>query len=248
MNVVKQAFEERRLEIDEYLKFLEALQIHAQSGTPRIGETPITQEQQKILYSSLYLQLYNLIEATANWCLEAVGRAIVDGRRWTPFDLAEKTRREWVRAIARTHHADDYEARLDEVIKLCDILADPRKPIEIWSMERGGGGNWDSVKLMRIADRIGFKLKIRRKVYQEAHRRVRDDKGALELIKDTRNKLAHGELSFSQCGEGVTITDLKTLRDRTVNYLLDVVASFEQYIQSHQFIVESKRPASGGLP
>jgi len=65
VNSIADSFEERLHEIDAYLDLLDALQRQAQSGPPKIGDFVITAQQQKILYSSVYLQLYNLVEATA---------------------------------------------------------------------------------------------------------------------------------------------------------------------------------------
>ena len=77
MEPLTKAFDDRLQEIDEYLSFLAALEVAVQNGTPRIGDMEITAEQQKILYSSVYLQLYNLVEATVTWCIEAVTNAAV---------------------------------------------------------------------------------------------------------------------------------------------------------------------------
>lgn len=81
------AFEDRLQEIDAYLTLMDALERQIQVGPPRIGGELITAQQQKILYSSVYLQLYNLVEATATWCVEAVASAAADGGRWRPNDL-----------------------------------------------------------------------------------------------------------------------------------------------------------------
>ena len=56
------SFEERLIEIESYLELLEALENQVRRGLPQFGEdgSTITVQQQKILYSSVYLQLYNL--------------------------------------------------------------------------------------------------------------------------------------------------------------------------------------------
>ena len=65
MATLEQSFEDRRQEIEAYLALLEVLDREVQSGRPpTIGETAITARQQRILYSAVYLQLYNLVEAT----------------------------------------------------------------------------------------------------------------------------------------------------------------------------------------
>ncbi len=68
------AFEERLTEIEAYLGFLEGIEAEARSGPPRLGADGvlITTQQQRILYSGVFLQLYNLIEATVVKCLDRV--------------------------------------------------------------------------------------------------------------------------------------------------------------------------------
>ena len=80
------AFEERLQEIEAYLDLLATLEDQIRSGPPRIGEAIVTSQQQKILYSSVYVQIYNLVEATITWCVEGVCAAAAD-------------------PTARTHHA-----------------------------------------------------------------------------------------------------------------------------------------------
>jgi MAE_28990/MAE_18760-like HEPN len=67
-----QAFDDRLQEINAYLSLLEALERQIREGPPRIGGETITGQQQRILYSAVYLQLYNLVEATATWRLSGM--------------------------------------------------------------------------------------------------------------------------------------------------------------------------------
>ena len=103
MDTLTETFEERLQEIDAYLDLLDALERQVHDGPPKIGGGTITAQQQKILYSAVYLQLYNLVEATVTWCLDAVCTAAADNGRWLPGDLTSELRREWIRTKARTH-------------------------------------------------------------------------------------------------------------------------------------------------
>ena len=86
---LSQTFEERLQEIETYLDLLEAFEV--QAGR-RIGEATVSAQQQKILYSSVYVQIYNLVEATITWCVEAVRSAAADHGRWKPGDLSPGSR------------------------------------------------------------------------------------------------------------------------------------------------------------
>lgn len=230
-----QPFEERIKEIDAYIELLEALNRQSQTGPPVIGGSVITTQQQKMLFASVYLQLYNLVEATATWCISAVAKATADGGAWRPGQLDSPIRKEWVRSTARTHTMWDF----------CEQLLQNR-PVAEWEIEKGGGGNWDVVAIEAISDRIGCTLNITPSVATAVKRHFRDDKNALAFVKDLRNKLAHGSISFEQSGENVTVTDLKDLKQRTVDYLRQVVQSFKQYVDDCCYLDVALRPVGGG--
>jgi len=248
MDALNQAFEDRLEEIEAYLALLEALERQVQKGTPMIGGvtttggTTITTQQQRILYSCVYLQLYNLVEATVTWCLDAVCAAATEQNRWSPGDLSDKLRREWVRSTARTHIDMNPEKRLNAAVEMCDLLIQALPHLKL-TVERRG--DWDDVAIQDITDRLGCVLQISHGVRSGIKQRIRDDKGPLVLIKDLRNKLAHGSLSFAECGDGVTVRDLKDLKDRTAGYLREVVAAFREYIDTYQFLAPQRRPMSG---
>jgi hypothetical protein len=242
---INQAFDERLQEIEAYIGLLEAMERQLQVGPPHIGGSVITVQQQRIMYSAVYLQLYNLVEATATWCITAVAKAAASGE-WKPSDLAVNLRREWVRRVARTHQSLNEGHRLVTTLEFCDMLL-KSQTIAPWEVEVGGGGNWDDWELESITERLGCELEISPAVRTAAKRHVREDKGALALVKFLRNKLAHGEMSFDQCGDGVTVADLKDIKDRTANYLREVVASFNRFIDNLHFLDVERRPYLGAF-
>ncbi|NEO97667.1 MAG: hypothetical protein F6K58_02960 [Symploca sp. SIO2E9] len=242
MDDLSQAFEERLQEIETYLDLLEALEKQVQEGLPQLGQNgaTITVKQQRILYSSVYLQLYNLVESTITRCLDAVSNSVIH-RSTHPGHLSDCLRREWVRFIARTHTELNYENRLESALDLCDHLV-RKLPVSTFEVEKGAGGGWDDNSIKKISTRLGFSLNITNNVYQKVKRPFRNDKGALEFIKQLRNELAHGSLSFAECGEGVTVSDLRELTELASLYLREVVACFKSSIDTYEFLIPEQRP------
>ena len=243
MSTLVLGFLERISEVEDYLAFLSAMEEQAQLGPPRLkgAKEPISVQQQRILYSSVYLQLYNVVEATMSHCLEAVADAARDSGRWKPGDLSVAMRREWVRATARTHETLTPDRRLENALLLCEHLV-AALPIATFEIDKGGGGNWDDAAIEEISKRLGFQLIVSTSVYSAIKRPFRDDLGPLALIKQLRNRLAHGSISFAQCSEDVTVGRLIDLKDKTVEYLNEVVSCFARYVESFEYLLAERRP------
>lgn len=244
MDALSIAFEERLQEIESYLDLLESLELEVRGGPPRIGGggVAITPQQQKILYSSVYLQLYNLIEASITKCLDAVTAAIADGGHWQAGDLSAQLRKEWVRYKARTHTDMSADKRLLHALQLCDFVVG-EQPVASFEVEKGGGGNWHDEHIEKISERLGLPLRINSTVRSNIKRNYRNEKGALQYIVDLRNNLAHGSLSFAECGEGMTVGELRDLKERTSLYLKEVVDSFGVFIDTYGYLCPASRPA-----
>lgn len=244
MEALTGPFEERFSEIEIYLEFLDGLDAVMKSGVPRLGgpDGPVvTVQQQRMLFSSVYLQLYNLVESTVTMCLDAVSKDAVVQGGWSPGDLTLEVRREWVRRIAQTHTEMAPDKRLTKAIKLCDdvIASLPTGPFEI---EKGGGGNWDDEEIWRIARRLGLTLNISAGANAGVKRVIRDDLGAMKLIVNLRNKLAHGSLSFVECGQYDTIVELRQIAVLVAAYMREVVDAFAAYIGGHGYLLPERRP------
>lgn len=244
MSALASGFQERLAEVEAYLDFLSMMEAQAKDGPPRFHGTEqrISAQQQRILYSSVYLQLYNLVEATMSRCIESVADAAKQSGRWKPGDLSDCLRREWVRVTARTHEDLTPEHRLESALSLCDHLV-ASLPIAAFDIAKGGGGNWDDVAIEAISQRLGFQLTVSEPVYSAIKRPFRDDLGPLALVKQLRNRLAHGAISFEQCAENITVARLIELKDKTVAYLKEVVDCFVAYVESCNYLLPERRPA-----
>lgn len=245
MGELSDNLEERYSEVEEYLRLIHAFEVAIQSGVPRIGETGpnITVKQQRILFSSVYLQLYNLIEATITNCLEEVGSQTSKDASCLPGKLNDQLRREWVRYTARTHVSMAPENRLNEALKMCDHLTSSGG-ITDFAIEKGGGGNWDDSAIEKITARIGCSFKASKPVRAGVKRKIRDEMGSMELIVNLRNKLAHGSISFSECGQYDTAGELEQLAKRVCSYLRELVATIEKYLSDSHYLHPNVRPAA----
>ncbi|OAI16483.1 hypothetical protein A1359_07480 [Methylomonas lenta] len=242
---LSRAFEERQAEVSTYIEFLQSLEQASRSGIPKLENVDhsISTDQQKILYSSVYLQLYNLVESTITRCLEAVTNAATNSGTLYAKDLSESLRSEWVKGMARTNKELSSDNRFLAAMELCEHLISNR-PITVLSITKGGGGNWDDTNIENTTLRVGFNLNISDDVKQGIRRHYRDGMGALSAVKTYRNKLAHGKISFVECANEVTVSDLQKLKDNTTAYLREVIDNFIAYIEGFEYLAPDRRPGN----
>jgi MAE_28990/MAE_18760-like HEPN len=246
MDEVQERYQERREEIEAYLDFLDAIEDIVRSGVPRLGNPTgraVTPQQQKILYAGVYLQLYNLVEATINGSLQAVTSAAGRSARWYAGDLTVELRREWVRHVAKTSIELGADKRLEQAIVLCDHLI-ATLPVSAFDIEKGGGGNWDDVRIHKVATRIGCRLSAHKRSITDVKRIFRNDLGAMALIVSLRNKLAHGSISFAECGQDDSVAGLRDLSTRVFAYLEEILQTFVKFINEYRFLRPESRPAA----
>lgn len=232
-NGIRSFFDERRDEVIQYLALMKEIDQSRRQGAALSveGQIAITPLQQHILYANVFVQLYNLVEATITRCLEALQTA-ADGYR--PDELTTPVLREWVRFKARTHSDRAYDKRLDAAVSLTDHLIGGLS-VGDFKIEAGGGGNWDDREIEKVARRIGCDLDVERAVRESAKRRIRDDLGALQMVKELRNRLAHGLMSFGECGADYAVSDVESIADAVLGYLDAVVTSFVDYLDELRF-------------
>ena len=243
MTTLTQIFDDRLREIEVYLELLEAFDRQLKDGPPRIGGDQISVQQQQILYSAVYLQLYNLVEVTVTGCVDAVRAAASEGDHWKPADLSKQLRDEWASLKADTNIPLNEENRRQRAVDLCEHLVH-NLPVT-WPNDANRRGNWDDDRIEKMSARLGCELQISADAIKAVKRPLHDDKGPLKLIKDRRNRLAHGSLSFAECGSGVTIADLRRTKDCAVLYLKEVIAAFKVHVETYQFLAPDSRPADG---
>ncbi|MDF1693048.1 MAG: MAE_28990/MAE_18760 family HEPN-like nuclease [Zhongshania sp.] len=232
MELVRTTFDDRVSGIESYFELVDKIEIAVRSGGAFIkagdDDYRITPEQQKIMYSGIYLHLYNLVESTVSMCIEAVERHALDGIGNNLCDFTEKMRAIYVKSILKPHESLSYEKRLEGALDLFrQVMGESDIQLKIFA---GGGGSWGSTEIKNFSKTIGVDIHLPRAINQSVNRPFRDEKGPIRLIKDIRNKLAHGSLSFVECGEGHVASDFRRLINIVKDYLACIISAYEYFI------------------
>ncbi|WP_412501649.1 MAE_28990/MAE_18760 family HEPN-like nuclease [Shewanella chilikensis] len=232
MELVRVTFNERLLDIESYFELVDNIEKAIGTGEAsfNVNNAPyrITPEQQKIMYSGIYLHLYNLIESTISLLINAVERHTTSGINGKLISLSENMRKLYVKSVTAPSEALSNEKRLEKALNLFNQVLQ-LQPLDL-KIPPGGGGNWDVSEITKLNESIGVKVKLPKGLNTKVKRPFRDDKGPIRLIKDIRNKLAHGSLSFTECGDNHVASEFRKLIDIVKEYLEFLIDCYENFI------------------
>jgi len=88
-------------------------------------------------------------------------------------------------------------------------------------------GNLDYENIQKIINTYGFygSITVDKKAIQTD----------LDKIKRERNLLAHGNKTFCQSGEIITIPELVSIKDNLISYLTELLSNIEKYIDDKKY-------------
>jgi len=167
-----------------------------------------------ILKANGFLLLYNLIEATIRNSINEIF-ASVHSKSMTFKHLTDNLQKLWIKQEIKNIRQEDIFALSKKILEN-ELLQFKAECINI-------SGNIDAKKIRDIAKQFG---------YQESK-----NGSDLLTIKEKRNKLAHGEFTFSEIGKDYTVRELIDFKNNTKNYLDDVLFNIEQYINNEGYKV-----------
>ena len=252
-------FNDRKAEIESYLQLLEHIEATMREGSVVLnvrgekksnqepdGQTTgysITPTQQKIMYSCLYLQLYNLVEATVIGCINQLERVIRKESLENWLKLLPPLRHELIRAWAKQNANGADDNRVSAIQTLVDsVMQSGEMKFFIFDKKRNGD-NWDDKEIEKLARGIGMDMTFQQDIFKSAKKHIKEKDlsqaynncGGLELVKKFRNELAHGEVSFVQCGERLSLLDMKEIAKIIFDYLQELINKFNSFVNNKLF-------------
>jgi len=221
LNTTRNEYQKRLAEVEIYFNSLEFLD----KGNCKISctdimgnnlEKNIDIELYKILKANGFLLLYNLIEATIRNSIDEIFNS-VNSNNMTFGHLTDNLRKIWIKQEVKSINNDDI-FNLSKKILENELVLFEAECINI-------GGNIDAQKIREIAKQFDY----------QTSKNGRD----LVTIKDKRNKLAHGEYTFSDIGKDYTIQELINYKENTKKYLDDVLSKIDNYINNEGYKTKS---------
>lgn len=230
MQGVLQDFEERVKEIEQFLDLLRLLERPGASLGYQTGRgerrRPIEAAWVKTLKASTFLLLYNLVESATRRGIGAIYERLgSDQRRYD--QVVDKIRRVWVdqrfrrldhRSASGKNYQDTTNDILERVARGVFLeLHDERLPVS---------GTLDAGKVREVCYLHGI--------------RVKADKPAgggtdLHTVMKQRNHLAHGNISFAECGRQYTVDELQQIKQQVVVFMRSILRNIAQYIKKKSY-------------
>ncbi len=221
-----QEFQERSQEVSDYFLFIKDLEEdNIQLVVEEDAEKPKIQERypklSNTLKASAYLLLYNLVESSMRNAIEAIFKELQSQQ--VPFD---RTRPEFKKIVLQNFKRQNPDKVLAQIRDISlDIIAVGFDKEELFS------GNIDGLLIRKIAKSYGFSS---RTDYAKTH-----DGIDLLNVKTNRNNLAHGVKSFAEVGHERTSDELIEIKNKTINYLREILENIETYLVNREYLDSS---------
>jgi hypothetical protein len=223
LNVITE-FNTRVKEVDVYFKLLESIiNQDAKLYFPHKRSQRIRNyddELIKVMKANCFLLLYNLVESSIKLAITDVYDAIT-GETKKYNEVTDQIRKIWISEKYGNFKDKGAEFIFEKINNIAQDIIDIKfKPEKVIS------GNIDGQKIREFSSLIGFS--------NTTHHLAK--KGVtLHQVKTQRNDLAHGAISFSQCGRQYTYEDLLEIKQQVIIYLRGILNNIKKYLDSKNY-------------
>lgn len=221
MRDVKRQFKERVNEIDKYFGLLENIMIHeAQLVLPSGEKIEEDKDLNKILRANAFLLLYNLIESSISQAIEAIHLDIVKAG-FSYNQIKENIQKEIIDHIRKSIKTDIFITKVNNID--VDIVEFYPPKNKLFS------GNVDAREIKDFANRYGF---------SHSTNPLKTKNGEkLVTVKGKRNDLAHGFISFQECGKDFSIEDIIETKIEVVEYVGQILDNIDEYLKLKEYAI-----------
>ncbi|MFR0679323.1 MAE_28990/MAE_18760 family HEPN-like nuclease [Dysgonomonas mossii] len=233
MNGLIKDFKVKTEELNEYFSFIEFIdnvethkreRLTIQDNAIVRNDTVIKRELQKILRANSFLLLYNLVESSIRNAIIAVYDSIHD-KNLSYDELSERLQEVWLSHKTKElqNKTNNVKNWLKELMK--EVTVDNQVLLDKDSINISGNLDYDNIN--KIINTYGF--------FGSISGDKTTIKNAIDKVKKERNLLAHGNKTFCQSGEIITLGELKLIRDTIINYLDEILGNTKNYIHNERF-------------
>lgn len=225
------SFEARTSELAAYFKFISLIEHESASlALARKGtrKRRVDDKVLKILKANFFLLLYNLVEATIREGFESVYKSLA-ADSCSIKQLSPEFRSLWIdSAFSQVKPASaNPNSYRDVGRKLVHAAADDiRAELDVKALHFSG--NLDAKSIRAVCKSHGISTKTAP---------VTKGGEKLLVVKANRNALAHGSLSFVECGRDYTVAQLGEIKREATLYLKAILRNIDKFTVSKAYRV-----------
>jgi hypothetical protein len=251
MSKLLRDFQEKVDEINKYFEFIQFIDTYGieNNRTLKTESQPdfnIDTNLEKVLRGNCYLMLYNLVEGSITESINEIFKDI-NQNNIQYSQLTPVYKRIWLKY--KYHLVDFVKSETNQGKynkKIGTNLPETLQNLDIFNIhiftDKDGNvfENYNGyLKIIDISDISGNldARKIRDDLSKMYGFNVPDRCDELVEVKNARNKLAHGEIIFSQAGSKNTIRELIIMKDNVVKYIKVVLTNVDEFIEQKGYIM-----------
>jgi hypothetical protein len=227
MQTVLIDFRERVEEINIYFAFLEKLgqettQLSVLKDDGQRENIPLDYQLIKTLKANSFLLLYNLVESSMRNAVTAIFDELKNRR--VSYNLVSTEIKKIVIENFKKRSPENIHSNIRDIST--DIIAAGFQSQELFS------GNIDKREVRKTARNFGFSC-------DTEYNKTKHGE-SLDMIKNKRNDLAHGNKSFAEIGRDITVEELLTIKEEVIAYLEQILNNINQYITGQDYLDRSQ--------
>lgn len=193
-----------------------------------LKKSPIFKEKYlKMVKANIILMIYNLVESSImGGILEIYDQVKESGKSYN--DVCDEIQSIWFsfkfnQVYDKKAHYNSYREKAREIIT--DIMSS--KTIELDRKATDISGNLDANKIRDLCKNHGIRYNL-----------SKDGRGGYVLkdVKDKRNYLAHGTISFVECGRDYSINELEKIKNETKIFINDILLGMKDYYDNKLYL------------
>lgn len=221
--------------LDEVREYVNYVLLIANMSSPALSDinssslhqSTISRDLQKTLRASTYLLLYNLMESTMSEAINAIHKTIKDEQR-DILDLSEKLHR----VILTSFQRGLTESKIGEYAKTNQDIRNNLLDLG-YDKQRLFSGNIDCVIIDDYCKRYGFQAYVYR---EDGTTPLQWDPEIIKNIKKKRNDLAHGSVSFAECGQNIVIDTIHNNLENVYAVLMAVFNGLNYFLETKRYL------------
>lgn len=227
MQNVRDDFDVRSGEILGYLDLINFIEDAGSEITATADSTKkynITSDVRKTLKGTVYILLYNLVESTMREAISHIHDSL-SSKKIEYDQLCDSLKKEILRRIKNDTVA------LDSILFKTKSGLGVNLSIATFNKKKLFSGNIDRDEIIDKSKIYGFSTSCDYSQTKHGEK--------LTTIKQHRNDLAHGNVSFSDIGKGVSYSELEKTSLEAIAYLDAIITNIEHYLNSDGFLNKS---------